>query len=66
MENNFFKYIEVIEAGSAKLLAFKLRSITIPFQIVNIVADGGKHYAYINAKRKLPKRLLDSLNTDIE
>jgi len=60
-ELNFFKYIEVIEAGSAELLASKLRAIHITFQLSTIYSDGKKHYAFINAKRPLPASLKDKL-----
>lgn len=53
-EENFFKYVEVIEAGSAKDLASKLKSIRITFQINQIWSDGKKHYALINPGRPLP------------
>lgn len=60
-ELNFFKYVEVIEAGSAKDLASILRSIRITFQISQIWTDGKKHYALINPGRPLPARVKEIL-----
>jgi len=60
-EQNFFKYVEVIEASSAELLASKLRLINIVFQLNSIWSDGKKHYALINAKRRLPARVKEAL-----
>tara|TARA_R110000868_G_C10972634_1_gene770628 strand:+ start:14750 stop:14953 length:204 start_codon:yes stop_codon:yes gene_type:complete len=58
---NFFKYVEVIEAGSAKDLASKLSGIRVEFQLNNIWSDGKKHYALINPGRPLPTRLKENL-----
>ena len=50
---NFFKYIELIEAKSAKLLALKLRSINMTYQLNSVWSDGVNHYALINGNKKL-------------
>jgi len=60
-EDNFFRYIEVIEAGSAKDLASKLAGIRVVFQLNNVWSDGKKHYALINPGRPLPARLKENL-----
>lgn len=60
-ENNFFRYIEVIEARSAKDLASKLSEIRVVFQLNNVWSDGKKHYALINPGRPLPARLKENL-----
>lgn len=57
MSLNYFKYIESIEAGSPELLASKLRLIPFAFQIQAVWSDGKKHYALINANRKLSASL---------
>ena len=62
MELNFFKYVEVIEASSANLLALKIRSLkAISFQMVQIWSDGNKHYAMINAHKRIPARLIERM-----
>jgi hypothetical protein len=60
-EQNFFKYVEVIEASSAELLASKLRAIHIVFQLNAVWSDGKKHYALVNAKRPFPANLKEKL-----
>ena len=62
MSLNFFKYIEVIEAGSASSLASKLRAIPFAFQINQVYSDGSKHYAFINANKKLSESLKEKLS----
>ena len=55
-DNNFFRHIEVVEAGSAKELASMLRSIKTTFQLNQVWSDGKKHYALINPGKKMPVR----------
>ncbi len=64
MTENFFEHIEAIEAKSAKDLASKLRSIKIPFQLNSVWTDGSKHYALINAGKKMPAKTLEDLAKD--
>jgi inactivated superfamily I helicase len=59
--DNFFKFVEVLEASSAKELASKIREINIPFHLNQIWSDGSKHYALINAKKRLPARVREEL-----
>ena len=61
MSLNFFKYIEVIEAESASSLASKLRAIPFAFQLNQVYSDGSKHYAFINANKKLSEKELQQL-----
>lgn len=62
MELNFFRHVEVIEASSAKLLALKIGALkSLTFQMVQIWSDGTKHYAMINAHKKIPVRLLEMI-----
>ena len=61
MLDNFFKHVITIEAGDAKSLALKIRSIPGSFQIVQIWSDGKKHYALINAGKKIPDRVLERM-----
>lgn len=61
-EANFFKYIEEIEAESASSLASKLRAINITYQLLKVWSDGSKHYALINANRRLPERVRQTLS----
>lgn len=53
MSLNYFKYVELIEASSPQLLASKLRAINLAYQLQAVWSDGSKHYALINANRKL-------------
>jgi len=59
--NDFFRYIEVIEASSPEELALKLRSIRVTFQLNNVWSDGKKHFALINPGRPLPAKLKENL-----
>lgn len=61
MSLNYFKYIESIEASSSELLASKLRLIPFAYQIQAVYSDGSKHYALINANRKLSVKLKQRL-----
>lgn len=61
MSLNYFRYIESISAGSDELLAAKLRVIPFAYQIVSVYSDGSKHYALINANRKLSAKLKERL-----
>lgn len=54
---NHFKYLELIEGGSAESLTLKLRAIPLAFHLLNVWSDGKKHYAHINAMRPLPERV---------
>ena len=58
---NFFKYIEVIEAETATSLASKLRYIKVVYQLNSVWSDGTKHYALINAKKRLSVNTLEEL-----
>lgn len=61
MDNNFFKYIELIEGSSAATLTLKLQAIKIAYQLNAVWSDGSNHYALINAKQKLPVRTKEDL-----
>lgn len=62
--DNFFKFVEVIEARDAQSLASKLRSIKITYQLNQVWSDGKKHYALINPGRKMPVSVKESLTKD--
>lgn len=61
INNDFFRFIEVIEASSPEELAFKLRSIRVTYQLNNVWSDGKKHFALINPGRPLPAKLKETL-----
>lgn len=52
---NNHKYLEFIEARSPDELRDLLRSLSLPFEIIEIYEYSGKHIAWINCTRNLIK-----------
>jgi len=50
---NSFENLSVLKHKSAEKLQDFLRSIRRPYQILNIYADNGNHYAWILADKKI-------------
>ena len=56
IEDNFFKYIELVEARDAKSLALLLASFKFKYQLNTVWSDTKGHYALINPGKKLSVR----------
>ena len=61
-EQNFFRFIELIEGDSAESLTLKLRAIPFTYHLNQVWSDGKKHYALVNAQKKFPERLKEKLS----